>query len=138
MSLANQQSSAIGALSGKTDGEHLFNPNKSAISSAAMDLWLRSPMNNDVKVPGLGDASHAALRNAGVHGVFPLLAKYLEFSGTGVSPQDSAQRFFEWLGTIPGFPATGACKHSITRSVAERLQTVFPELGYNAAIYPKR
>lgn len=137
MSLANQQSS-IGALGGKHDVDHLYNPNKSNISTAAMDLWLRSPMTNDVKVPGLGDASRTALRNAGIHGVFPLLAKYLEFSGTGTTPVDAAQRFFDWLGSIPGFPTTGACKHSITRSIAERLQVVFPELGYNAAVYPKR
>jgi len=74
----------------------------------------------------VGAASIKALEAAGITTTYQLFGKYLSFKGEGVTPQEHADLFYDWLKndvkTAPGFTAT------VVTAVAEKLNITFAGL----------
>jgi len=84
---------------------------------------LRAPITGDLlEVPGIGEASAKALRDAGISTTFALIGKYLTLKEEGVGPIEHADRFYFWLksiGTAAGHRA------GVVHCIAEKMNITF-------------
>jgi hypothetical protein len=109
-----------------------YDPSRSQNAPEALSNFLRSKINGDLtEVPGIGPATAAKLKNAGVSTTFGLFGKYLTMKEEGVESVEHCDRFFHWLesiGTPSGF------RSSIVEAVAQKLDVTFPGI-YDGGCY---
>ena len=113
-----------------------FHPSKSQLSESTISAYLEAPITDSLTSGGLaigiGPATEKILSKERVLTGFQLIAKFLSFKGAGMTPKEHVQAFYNWLcdiGISPGHRA-GLC-----HAVAEKANTMFPELSYSMHDY---
>jgi hypothetical protein len=113
-----------------------FHPSKSQLTENTIRAYLEAPTTDSITSGGLpigiGPATEKKLSEERVLSGFQLIAKFLSFRGANMTPKEHVQAFYGWLcdiGTPPGHRA-GLC-----HAVAEKANTMFPELGYSMHDY---
>jgi len=108
-----------------------FNPNKTHISDGAMNVWLNSPVSDDItQVPGIGDANARVLQEQGVHTTFQLMAVFLSLKGPEVGSVELCERFYQTLVNY----GIKAKRGEIVVAIAQKLNNSFPGL-YKPEMY---
>lgn len=107
---------------------------KSLHHSSNFTLPLHTPsVDNDTHIPGLGAKCATAFLKHEINSVYMVVGKFLMFRDANSSSDSACQAFFNWLGECE-LPATGTCKHSITRALAEKLNLMIPGF-YDNSVY---
>mmetsp|Transcript_25881 Transcript_25881/g.38337 ORF Transcript_25881/g.38337 Transcript_25881/m.38337 type:complete len:114 (+) Transcript_25881:76-417(+) len=100
-----------------------FHPNKSTINADVLEAFIRKAVTGDLlEVPGIGPAAKELLRKNDVTTTFQLFGKFLKFKKEGRSCKKHCDKFWDWLGEI----GINAHRSTIVRSVAEKMDTMFP------------
>jgi hypothetical protein len=109
-----------------------YDPLRSQNNPVTLANFVRGNINGDLtEVPGIGPATAAKLKDAGVSTTFGLFGKYLTMKEEGVESVEHCDRFFYWLesvGTPSGF------RSSVVESVARKIDVTYPGI-YDGACY---
>lgn len=109
-----------------------FDPARSRVSPHSLAEFIRAPLQGKLsEVPGVGQATERALRNAGVSTTFQLVGQYLMLKEEGVGPVEHADRFYYWLSSL-GSPA--GFRAGVVQCIAEKMNVTFPGI-YDPSAY---
>ena len=109
-----------------------YDPSRSQNNPDTLANFLRSPITGDLtEVPGIGPATAAKMKDAGVSTTYALFGKYLMLKQEGVESIEHCDRFFHWLESI-GTPA--GYRSSVVEAVAKKMDITFPGI-YDGELY---
>ena len=103
-----------------------YQPHKSTVTDITLVKFLRGDLEYNLEtIPGIGPKAKERFAENGIHNSFQLLAKFLSMKQTdGDDCVAHCTQFYNWLGEIK----LNTNRHSITKSVAEKLSISFPNL----------
>mmetsp|Transcript_25875 Transcript_25875/g.38328 ORF Transcript_25875/g.38328 Transcript_25875/m.38328 type:complete len:114 (+) Transcript_25875:76-417(+) len=100
-----------------------FHPNDARIDDGVLEAFLNGAVTGELReVPGIDRAAVKTLRKNDVTTTFQLFGKFLKFKKEGRSCKKHCDKFWDWLGEI----GINAHRSTIVRSVAEKMDTMFP------------
>jgi hypothetical protein len=109
-----------------------YDPNRSQTKPDKLAAFLQSRITGDLKeVPGVGDATVAAMKANGVSTTYGLIGKYLSLKEETVESVEHCDRFFYWLkeiGTAAGY------RSAVVQAIAMKMDVVFPGI-YDGSCY---
>ena len=109
-----------------------YDPLRSQNNPETLAKFLRSPVTGDLtEVPGIGPATAAKMKEAGVSTTYALFGKYLLMKQEDVASVEHCDRFFHWLESIG---APGGFRSSVVEAVARKMDITFPGI-YDGEAY---
>jgi len=107
-----------------------YSPYRSTVTDETLVKFLRDDTKYDLEtVPGIGPKAKEALSERGVNNTFQLIALFLQFKeNEGDDCVAHCTKFFDFLNDI-GIKGN---RHSIVKSIAEKVAISFPNLYIEA------